>query len=175
MIHDQTLSNGAYVDFKVGKDSSGTPVITSLTISFNEGQVPNGGIGSTIFREIRTSDLMRLWFLESSRSFLSSNQEKILRGYLNDSSIRRVREEDKESEYAAFAYFYVKLAQVNPNNPTQKLADDLGKSVKTIQAKLTLARKLGLLTMSSGGGPTGRAHGQLTTRCRRMIMEMVGQ
>ncbi len=175
MIHDQILSNGAHVDFKVGKDSSGTPVITSLTISFDKGKVPNGGIGSTIFREIRTSDLMRLWYLESSKSFLSSNQEKTLRDYLKDSSTRRMPGESKESEYAVFAYFYVKFAQANPNNPTLRLADDLEKSVKTIQAKLTLARRHGLLTMSSGSGPTGRAHGQITTKCRRMIMEMVGQ
>ncbi len=175
MIHDQTLSNGAYVDFKVGKDSSGTPVITSLTISFDQGKVPIGGIGSTIFREIRTLDLMRLWFIESSRSFLTSNQEKTLRGYVKELNVRRIRDKDKESEYSAFAYFYVKFAEVNPNNPTQRLADDLEKSVKTIQAKLTLARKHGLLTMSSGSGPTGRAHGQLTAKCRRLIMELVGQ
>jgi hypothetical protein len=64
--HDYQLSNGAYVDFKVKEDANGTPVISELRISFDDGSLPIGGLGSSILREIRTADLMSMWFLESS-------------------------------------------------------------------------------------------------------------
>jgi hypothetical protein len=78
-IADLVLSNGAEVNFGVGQDRTGNPVVTYLQISFPRGkQVPQGGVSATLLREITISELLTLWFQESSRSFLTAREEELI-------------------------------------------------------------------------------------------------
>jgi hypothetical protein len=173
--HDYQLSNGAFVDFKVREDSNGTPVISELRISFGEGLLPSGGIGSAILREIRTSDLMTMWFEESSRSFLSPGQEvelwqKVKTPWENTGSSKIATE-----LYAAIAYFYLKYLEQNPNNPTASLAADLKIPTKTLQKRMTQCRRLGLLISRPESIPSGKASGKLSIEGRRFITKLLGE
>lgn len=172
--HDYQLSNGAYVDFKVKEDPSGTPVISELRIKFEGDGLPIGGIGSSTLREIRTSDLMSLWFEESSRSFLTPTQEKKLWQKVKTPWGNTGRTKAPLGLYAALAYFYLKSLEQNPNNPTDQLAQTLQIPTKTLQKRMTQCRKLGLLTSKSTSLPSGRAGGKLSMECRQLITELIG-
>jgi hypothetical protein len=171
--HDYQLSNGAYVDFKVKEDSNGTPVISEMRISFDEGGLPIGGVGSAILREIRTSDLMSIWFAESSRSFLSVNQEAQLWQKVKKRWENMGRLKVPIELYAALAYFYLKYIEQYPNNPTSSLASDLQIPTKTLQKRMTECRKLGLLISSPESTPSGKASGKLSTQSKRLITQLL--
>ena len=48
---DLVLSNGAEVNFKIGKDGNGSPVVSYLQISFRKNrEIPQGGISATLLR-----------------------------------------------------------------------------------------------------------------------------
>jgi hypothetical protein len=173
--HDYQLSNGAYVDFKVKEDANGTPVISELRITFAEGDLPVGGVGSAILREIRTSELMTLWFEESSRSFLPATQEaqlwqKVKKPWENTGRLKVPTE-----LYAALAYFYLKYLEQNPTSPTASLAAELQIPTKTLQKRMTQARALGLLVSSPVSTPSGKAGGKLSTESKRHINRLLGE
>ena len=172
--HDYQLSNGAYVDFKVKEDANGTPVISELRISFAEGKLQIGGVGSAILREIRISELMTMWFEESSRSFLSATQEaklwqKVKKPWENTGRLKVPTE-----LYAALAYFYLKHFEQNPNSPTASLAAELQIPTKTLQKRMTQCRALGLLESSPVSTPSGKASGKLSTESKRLINRLLG-
>ena len=175
MEHDFQLSNGAYVDFKVREDLNGTPVISDLRISFEEGTLPLGGIGSSILREIRTSHLMGLWFMESSRSFLTAKQEKLLWQKVSAPWKNTGRLKISIEMYAGLAYFYMKYLEKHPNNPTARLALALQIPTKTLQKRITQCRKSGLLISSPETAPTGKASGKLSIVCKKQITKLLGE
>ena len=167
------LSNGASVDFKVKEDSNGTPVISELRIFFDEGSLAVGGIGSTILREIRTFDLMRMWSVESSRSFLSADQELQLWKKIKKPWESRGRLGTPTELYAALAYFYLKYIEQNPNSPTASLATDIQISPRTLNTRIARCRKLGLLGDPLKLTPSAKASGKLSIKSKSLITKLL--
>lgn len=172
---DLSLSNGANLDFKIANDVTGTPVVSQLLISFDTAAIPAGGIGANLLREIKISELLALWFQESSRSFLPKSQENQLWKILASPWENNRRNGIDERNYAALAYFYIQYCENFPNSPTANLASDLGVSVKTLATRLGQSRKLGFLSSESSGTRTGKAHGRLTKAAKELVIEMVGR
>jgi len=167
------LSNGAYVDFKVKEDSNGTPVISELRIFFDEDSLAVGGVGSTILREIRTFDLMRMWSVESSRSFLSADQELQLWKKIKKPWESRGRLAKSTELYAGLAYFYLKYNEQNPNSPSANLATDLQIPNTTLNTRIARCRKLGLLGDPLKPAPSGEASGKLSTKSKSLITKLL--
>jgi hypothetical protein len=170
---DLRLSNGAHLNFKVRNDQTGNPVVSSIEISFAGSEIPPGGIGATVLREIRISDLLTQWFVENSRFQLSKKIELRLWKQLKDNWVTSGRQGNAEENLAALAYFYVKYSQKHPNKPTSALADDLEIPVKTLQTRLLQLRKEGLLETAESLANTGKAHGQMSVECMRIINRSV--
>ena len=171
--YDFALSNGALVDFKVAIDETGTPVISQLLITF-DGKLPSaGGIGGSSLREIRISDLLTDWFIDSSTSFLNPKQEQKLWTFVSGTWPRAGRNASNESLYAALAYLYVRFQELHPNSPTAKLASELNVSVKTVSTRLASCRRLGLLSTDSGLGTSGKASGRLTKRSKQIVQALI--
>ena len=171
--HDHQLESGAFVDFKVGQDENGNPVLISVQVSFELGSVPTGGVTSTILREVKTSQLMSLWFEESSRSFLSLEDEENLFQSLRDRQGPTGRAGLPDSYYAILAYFYVQQFERNPNNPTAMLAQKLQVSSKTLATRLAEAKKREVLTSSTGHARSTKAGGNLTPKGKKLIMKFI--
>jgi len=172
---DLSLSNGASLDFKIANDVTGTPVVSQLLISFDRAAIPAGGIGANLLREIKISELLTLWFQESSRSFLPKNQENQLWKLISSPWENNRRNGVDEKNYAALAYFYIQYCENFPNSPTANMALDLGVSVKTLATRLRQSRKLGFLSSESSGTRTGKAHGRLTKAAKELVIEIVGR
>ena len=173
---DLVLENGAEVNFKVANDASGTPVIVSLQIAFPKGKgVPTGGIGAAQLREIGINQLLAIWFAESSRSFLTQQQEARVWKFVQSEWPSRGRTGLPDRYYASLAYLYVKYCEEFPSSPTAALAGALQVSTKTISTRLTQARWLGVLTVTKSGVSTGRAGGELTPLGRQLITVVLGE
>lgn len=171
--HDHQLESGAFVDFKVGQDVNGNPVLISVQVSFELGSVPTGGVTSTILREVKTSSLMTLWFEESSRSFLSLEDEETLFQSLRGRQGPTGRAGLPDSYYAILAYFYVQQFERNPNNPTSVLAQKLQVSPKTLATRLAEARKREVLTSSTSQVRSTKAGGNVTSKGKKLIMKFI--
>lgn len=171
--YDFALSNGALVDFKVAIDETGTPVISQLLITFDGKLPPAGGIGGSSLREIRISDLLADWFIDSSTSFLNPNQEQKLWAFVSGTWPRAGRNASNETLCAALAYLYVRFQELHPNSPTAKLATELNVSVKTVSTRLASCRRLGLLSTDSGLGTSGKASGRLTKRSKQIVQLII--
>jgi hypothetical protein len=172
---DLTLSNGATIDFKIANDETGTPVVSQLVISFDSNRIPAGGIGGSLLREIKISDLLSQWFLESSRSFLTKQQESSLWRSVSAPWSSTGRTGIDEATYAALAYFYIQYCERHPNAPTAQLAAALGISAKTLSTRLGQCRKLDLLSSEASSSRTGKAHGQLTSKAKKLIATSLGR
>ena len=173
---DLVLSNGAEVDFKVGHDVSGNPVISLLQISFPRGrEIPQGGISATLLRELTIGELLRLWFSEASRSYLSNRDEKSIWKYLRVSGGPSGRKGLPPTYYACLSYLYVKQCELTPGNPTSELAQQLRVSPKTVSTRLAQARKIGVLTARKDGSSVTRAGGMLTVDGKKIIAAFVGE
>ena len=171
---DLVLSNGARVNFKVRKDRSGRPVITSLQIQFPaSSEIPEGGITAALLREIRMTDLLGAWFEESRVSFLDGSSERLLWAHLSQGWRPNGRNPIANDLYAALAYFYVQSCKQSGAAPTLDLAEKLGVNVRTISTRLSQARKLGLLTQNRTSSPSGKAGGEMTPLGRRILQEIV--
>jgi len=166
---DLTLSNGASVDFKIATDETGTPVVSQLLISFDSNRIPTGGIGGSLLREIKVSELLSQWFEESSRSFLSRQQESSLWRAVSTPWASSGRTGIDEETYAALAYFYIQYCERHPNAPTARLASELQISPKTLSTRLGQCRKLELLSSEASSSRTGKAHGHLTSKAKKLI------
>lgn len=169
--HDLILKSGAFVDFKVSRDKSNNLVISSITIGFEGAEVPRGGITASTLREIRTSELLVNWFDDNPQSKLTLKQEEFLWGLLINNWKAKGREGVDPISYANLAFFYIKYCENYPNNPTNQLAIDMGIPVKTLQTRLSKARKLGMLT--SGAQGVGKAMGALTPLGRKSVGRLV--
>lgn len=168
---DLRLSNGAMVDFKVSNDETGTPVVSQLVISFGAKHIPAGGIGGSLLREIKISDLLAQWFVESSRSFLSKQQESSLWHSISAPWSSSGRTGIDDATYAALSYFYIQYCERFPNAPTAQLSAALQISPKTLSTRLSQCRKLELLSSEASLSRTGKAHGQLTNKAKKLISE----
>lgn len=169
--HDLTLSSGAVVDFKVSSDEVGNSVISRISISFDGPVIPLGGINASTLREIRISELMVNWFEENSKNVFEPKEEEFLWKQLLNSWKAHGRDGVPSTSYATLAYFYVKYSEMFPNNPTHRLALDLSIPAKTLQTRLSKARKLGLLTSGTKG--TGKAVGAFTPMGRKLVGKLV--
>ncbi len=173
---DLVLSNGAEVNFKVAKDVQGNPVISQLFISFPKSrEIPSGGIGAELIREIRINELFTLWFQESRQSFLSKSQERVILQFLKQPIRAQGRSGLPEEYYAALTYFYILQYEQSPSNPKAVLAEILNVSPKTLSTRLTQARKLGFLSSTQSGGRTTRAGGQMSSKCKKLITTILGE
>ena len=171
---DLVLSNGAEVNFKVGQDVSGNPVISLLQISFPRGRdIPQGGISATLLREITIGELLTLWFSEASRSFLSNRDEKSVWELLHISGGPSGRKGLPPTYYACLSYMYVKQCELTPGNPTSEIAQRLQVSPKTISTRLARARRIGVLTGRNDGSIVTRAGGMLTAEGKKIISAFV--
>jgi hypothetical protein len=167
---DLVLSNGAEVNFKVGQDVSGNPVISLLQISFPRGRdIPQGGISATLLRELTIGELLTLWFSEASRAFLSNRDEKLVWEHLHLSGGPSGRKGLPPTYYACLSYMYVKQCELTPGNPTSEIAQRLQVSPKTISTRLAQARKIGVLTGRKDGSSVTRAGGMLTAEGKKII------
>jgi hypothetical protein len=171
---DLVLSNGAEVNFKIGQDGTGNPVVTYLQISFPRGkQIPQGGVSATILREITISELLTMWFQESSRSFLSSRDEELIWHAISNLGTPSGRRGLPPLYYACLAYVYMRQCELTPNNPTAEIAHLLHVSPKTITTRLAQARKVGVLTGRKAGTSVTRAGGNLTSEGKKLIMNFI--
>jgi hypothetical protein len=171
---DLVLSNGAEVNFKVGQDVSGNPVISLLQISFPRGRdIPQGGISATLLRELTIGELLTLWFSEASRAFLSNRDEKFIWEYLHLSGGPSGRKGLPPTYYACLSYMYVKQCELTPGNPTSEIAQRLQVSPKTISTRLAQARKIGVLTGRKDGSSVTRAGGALTAEGKKIITTFI--
>ena len=171
---DLVLSNGAEVNFKVGQDVSSNPVISLLQISFPRGRdIPQGGISATLLREITIGELLTLWFLEASRSFLSNRDEKSVWELLHISGGPSGRKGLPPTYYACLSYMYVKQCELTPGNPTAVIAQRLQVSPKTISTRLAQARRIGVLTGRNDVSSVTRAGGMLTAAGKKLISAFV--
>ena len=171
---DLELSNGAEVNFKVGHDVSGNPVISLLQISFPRGRdIPQGGISATLLRELTIGELLALWFQESPRSFLSKRDEQSLWNQIETGGGPSGRRGLSATYYACLAYVYVKQCEITPRNPTAKIAQKLQVSPKTITTRIAQARKIGVLTGQKDRSNVTRAGGTLTAEGKKLIATFV--
>ena len=171
---DLELSNGAEVNFKVGHDVSGNPVISLLQISFPRGRdIPQGGISATLLRELTIGELLALWFQESPRSFLSKRDEQSLWNQIETGGGPSGRRGLSATYYACLAYVYVKQCELTPRNPTAKIAQKLQVSPKTITTRIAQARKIGVLTGQKDRSNVTRAGGTLTAEGKKLIATFV--
>ena len=171
---DLLLSNGAEVNFKVGQDISGNPVVSYLQISFPHNRnIPQGGISATLLRELTIGELLALWFQESSRSFLSKRDEQYAWKQIDGGGGPSGRRGLSETYYACLAYLYVKQCELTPSNPTAEIAQKLQVSPKTISTRLAQARKIGVLTGRKDGSNVTRAGGMLTAEGKRIITTFI--
>ena len=171
---DHVLSNGAEVNFKVGNDVSGNPVISHLQISFSRGQdIPQGGISATLLRELTIGELLTLWFSESPRSFLSKKDEKAIWEYLRVSGGPCGRKGLPPIYYACLSYMYVKQCELTPGSPRAEIAQQLQVSPNTISTRLAQARRIGVLTGDEDRSNVTRAGGTLTAEGKKIIAAFV--
>jgi DNA-binding MarR family transcriptional regulator len=171
---DLVLSNGAEVNFKVAKDETGAPVVSSLEISFPAGfPVPQGGVSSATLREITMRELLSIWFAESSRSFLGSEEEKILWRVLREQQGPSGRRGLSETYYSCLAYLYVRQCEISPTSPTSEIAEKLQVSPKTISTRLAQAKKLGVLSSSAQNSTQTRAGGEVTPLGKKLVLKLV--
>ncbi len=171
---DLVLSNGAEVNFKIGQDGTGNPVVTYLQISFPRGkQVPQGGVTATLLREITISELLTLWFQESSRSFLAAREEELIWHAISNLGNPSGRRGLSPLYYACLAYLYVRQCELTPNNPTAEIGHKLQVSPKTISTRLAQARKIGVLTGRKAGTSVTRAGGNLTAEGKKLIIKFI--
>lgn len=171
---DLVLSNGAEVNFRVGQDRTGNPVVSFLQISFPRGkQIPQGGVSATLIREITINELLRLWFQESSRSFLTKPEEELIWHAIHNLGVASGRRGLSPLYYACLAYVYVRQCEVTPNNPTAEIAHMLQVSPKTISTRLAQARKIGVLTGRKDGTSITRAGGNLTSEGKKLVMNFI--
>ena len=171
---DLVLSNGAEVNFKIGKDGNGSPVVSYLQISFRKNrEIPQGGISATLLREITISEIMSLWFQESSRSFLTNRDEQSVWQQLHSGGGPSGRAGLSPIYYACLAYLYVKQCELTPRNPTAEIAQRLQVSPKTISTRLAQARKIGVLSGRKNGSSVTRAGGMLTAEGKKIITTFI--
>ena len=163
------LSNGARLDFKVANDETGTPVVSQLLITFDSRQIPTGGIGGSLLREIKISELLATWFQESSRVFFSRTADSRLLDLGSSTQSRGGRTGLDGAFYAALSYFYIQYCESFPNSPTASLAGALGIGTKTLSTRLLQCRKLGFLSNDGSRARSGKAHGQLTASAKKVI------
>lgn len=169
--HDVRLTNGAFVDYKVGRDENGDMVISAICLGFKESSIPAGGLGSTILREIRTTDLLAKWHQETSIPLFPASQEKKLWLLLESKWPSAGRQGAPTLNYAALSYFYEKYCEMYPKSPTSKMSNDLEISIKTLQTRLAQARKMNLLT--SAKSTSGRPQGQVTTTSINLLKKWI--
>lgn len=171
---DLVLSNGAEVDFKVSQDGSGSPVISYLMISFpHTREVPQGGISATVLRELKISELLMQWFLESSRGFLSHQEEQLVWNQVRDGGGPSGRRGLSQTYYACLAYIYVRQCELTPGNPTAEIAQRLQVSPKTISTRLAQARKIGVLSSRNNAFSVTRAGGVLTSEGKKVVTTFI--
>lgn len=171
MEHDLELNKDVFVDFKVGSDKLGNPILTEISIGFIGEKVPQGGLTTSMLRDIKVSELLISWFQDNPRSFLSKSDEKYLWIVLSKTWKAHGSKGVLLECYASLAYFYIKTLETNPNNPTATLAKQLKLPVKTLQTRLAQTRKLGLLNTSATG--SGKASGSMTLKARKIVKEMI--
>lgn len=171
---DLVLSNGAEVNFKVGQDALGNPVVSYLQISFSRAkEIPQGGVSATLLREITVSELLSLWFQESSRSFLTYRDEQSVWHAIHNGGGPSGRRGLPPIYYACLAYVYVRQCELTPNNPTAEIAHRLQVSPKTITTRLAQARKIGVLSGRKDGTSVTRAGGVLTAEGKKLIINFI--
>lgn len=171
---DLVLSNGAEVNFKVSQDALGNPVVSYLQISFSRvKEIPQGGVSATLLREITISELLSLWFQESSRSFLTKRDEQSVWNAIHNGGGPSGRRGLPPIYYACLAYVYVRQCELTPNNPTAEIAHRLQVSPKTITTRLAQARKIGVLSGRKDGTNVTRAGGVLTTEGKKLIINFI--
>jgi len=171
---DLVLSNGAEMNFKVGQDVSGNPVISYLQISFSRSRdIPKGGISATLLRELTIGEMLALWFQESSRSFLSKRDEQSVWQQLHGGGGPSGRKGLPPFYYACLSYMYMKQCELTPGNPTAEIAQRLKVSPKTISTRLAQARRIGVLTGRKDGSSVTRAGGILTAEGKKIIAAFV--
>ena len=171
---DLLLSNGAEVNFKIGKDGNGSPVVSYLQISFRKNrEIPQGGISATLLREITISEILSLWFQESSRSFLTNRDEQSVWQEILSGSRPSGRRGLPPIYYACLAYVYVRQCELTPTNPTAEIAQRLQVSPKTISTRLAQSRKIGVLTGHKDASNVTRAGGVLTPEGKKIITNFI--
>ena len=169
--HDLQLTNGALIDFKVGRDENGDMVISSICIGFEKSSIPAGGLGSAILREIRTTDLLARWHQETSIPIFTPSQERKLWSLIESKWPSGGRQGAPTLNYAILSYFYSKYCEMYPKNPTSRMSHDLETSIKTLQTRLAQARKMNLLT--SARSTSGRPQGQVTTESINLLKKWI--
>lgn len=169
---DLVLPNGAHVEVKTRKDSSGARVISGITIAFPRGtEIPPGGITARTLRELpleylryETGDLKR-------QLQLSSDQEEglfdLLRNYPSSPGSVPIL----PIYGAAIAYFYEKFLNQKPYKPNVALSSVLGTPVRTIATRVATARANGFLESGQTPRSGGSARGALTPRGKDAILK----
>lgn len=146
------------VNISVDKDINGTPVISSLNISF-DGDILEGGISSKTLKDIKLETLLKEYFSNQEETDFSETKKQSIIQKAKEYKEASGRSSFSNQYYAALSYLYIDTYKKNPNNATHTLANSLGIPKRTLVNRLATARKLNLLTQHS----SGKAGGSLTS------------
>jgi hypothetical protein len=146
------------INISVDKDINGTPVISSLNISF-DGEIPEGGISSKTLKGIKLEDLLTEYFSNHQEQDFSEIKKQFIIQKATEHKGASGRKSFSNEYYAALSYLYIDTHKSNPNTATHTLANLLGIPKRTLVNRLATARKLNLLTQHS----SGKAGGSLTS------------
>jgi hypothetical protein len=169
---DVVLSNGAHVEVKTQKDSSGARVISGIYIAFPRGAaIPVGGITARTLRELPL-EYLRHETEELKRELqLPPEQEKglldLLRNYPSSPGSVPIL----PIYGAAIAYFYEKFLNQKPYKPNVALSSVLETPVRTIATRVATARANGFLESGQTRRSGGSARGALTPRGKDEILK----
>jgi hypothetical protein len=134
------------------------------------GNVPAGGLSSTVLREVdfraaaaTMHDLMR-----ESAAFMETVRESQKQWKKTIEFVREALAEGVTDDYLALlAERYVTLVNTGQEKPVDHLAEELGRSLPTVKGHLWQARKRGLLT----GGSAGRKGGEISEEARQLVLD----
>ena len=169
---DLVLSNGAEVEFKMGRDENGMEVVKSLEVSFPKNEkIPSGGINAILLREIKFEEIRRISGAASWNSEIA-DAKKVLKYVKQEFEGDRRIYLDEFYAHLSFLYFY--YLKEYPNSPTAKLSEALDIPRKTVVNRLTKARQLGMFEKSDfvyESSPTGRSGGELSEKAKLLIQQ----
>lgn len=137
------------------------------------GEMPVGGLSSTVLRQINFREAAERHREEQARQASARNRtrkdiaifEKLREA--ERAELRRALSEDGVTDYylAFLSWQYVQAVGAGQDKPVDNLAEDLGRSLNTVKSHLWQARKKGLLT----GGSAGRKGGELSSAAEELL------
>jgi hypothetical protein len=174
------ISEGWIAETVVSRNSSGTLVLTELSISAANAEAKEAGINSSVVRGLKISDLIsqsisevenfEVQLIGLSPYVWAEEQRLMWLAEIAGEWERKGPFAHDESLYAKTAFFYVIELYENRISPLQTLAPKLDVDRQTLARRIEKARKLGLLTSpNSKTNSSGIPGGALTDKALELL------